>query len=172
MDPGSSTRSSRIFQCPSVPGGFAAGFVGFCRGSSVDGAVRANSVVVVAEAVELGLQVTDRVGSGLVSEPFFQGLLEPLDLALGLGVVRAAVLLVDSEQVEFVLERVSAATDSGGEDEAVVGQCGGGWPVVADGGPELGMLSLWLTRFLMPRVPRFGPWWPSHSMGVNLPSRC
>ena len=47
--------------------------------------MRANSVVVVPEAVELGLKVVDRGRWGLVSEPFLQGLLEPLDFPLGLG---------------------------------------------------------------------------------------
>jgi hypothetical protein len=42
-------------------------------------------------------------------QPFLQGLLEPLDLALGLGVVRPAVLLPDSEAAQFVLQGVAAA---------------------------------------------------------------
>ena len=43
-------------------------------GCAVEGAVRADGVVVVAEGVELVLEFSDRVGWGLGSEPFLQGL--------------------------------------------------------------------------------------------------
>ena len=61
--------------------------------------------------------------------------MEPFDLALGLRVAGAAVLLGDAEQREQVLEGVAAATESGGVDAAVVGQRRGREPVlVGDGG--------------------------------------
>ena len=42
-------------------------------------------------------------------EPFLEGLLEPLDLALGLGMVRLAVLLGDAQAAQFGLQAVAAA---------------------------------------------------------------
>jgi hypothetical protein len=48
--------------------------------------------------------------------------------ALGLGVVRLAVLLGDPEAAQFVLEGVAAAPaagQAGGEDHAVTGEGGG-----------------------------------------------
>jgi hypothetical protein len=56
--------------------------------------VRPLVVVVGGEGVELGLQAGEVSGGGLGGEPFLDGLLEPLDLALGLRVVGLAVLLV------------------------------------------------------------------------------
>ena len=55
-------------------------------------------------------------------EPLLQGLVQALDLALRLGMVRAAVLLRDAELVQFDLERVGASTVAGGEHHSVVGQ--------------------------------------------------
>ena len=81
-------------------------------------------------------------GGGLVrlgAEPVFHRLLEPLDLALGLGVVRLAVLLLDAEAAQLVLEGVAAAAaagQAGGEDHAVVGQGGGRNAVLLAGGAE------------------------------------
>ena len=132
-----------VFSDSPVPVGscwgcFRAGGVGLCRCSPVEGSVRADGVVVVPERVELGLKVLDRLGRGLGSEPFLQGLLESFDFPLGLWVVRSAVLLIDAEQVQLVLERVPAVADAGGENEAVVSEGGGGRPVFADCGAELG----------------------------------
>jgi hypothetical protein len=70
-------------------------------------------VVVGGQGVELGLQFGDGGRGGLGGQPFLERLLEPLDLALGLRVVRLAVLLVDSEAAEFVLEVVAAAFAAG-----------------------------------------------------------
>jgi len=48
-------------------------------------------------------------------------LVEPFDLALGLG-WRESRLLPDAEDREEVLERVAAAAEPGGVDPAVVGE--------------------------------------------------
>jgi hypothetical protein len=47
---------------------------------------------------------------------------EPLGLALGLGVSRGAVLLLDTEKRQHVFERVAAAGEPGGVDGAVIGE--------------------------------------------------
>ena len=52
--------------------------------------------------------------------------------------VGASVFLVDAEEIQLVLERVAAATDSGGEDEPVIGQGRRWWPVFADIVAEVG----------------------------------
>ena len=55
-------------------------------------------VVVVDEGVEQGLQLGDGGRLvGLGAEPFFQGLLEAFDFALGVWMVGLAVLLGDVE---------------------------------------------------------------------------
>ena len=61
-------------------GGFGAGGVDL-GGSALagGGAVRAAGVVFDGELVELGLQVSDRVGGWLGAQPLLQGLLEPFD---------------------------------------------------------------------------------------------
>ena len=66
-------------------------------------------VVVGGKGAGLGLEPGEGGGWGLGGQPFLQGLLEPLDLALGLGVVRPAVLLPGSQPPQFVLEAVAAA---------------------------------------------------------------
>jgi hypothetical protein len=68
-------------------------------------------------------------GVGSRGEPTFEGLAEAFDLALGMGVAGAAVLLFDAEGVDQVLEVALAAVvarESGGVDPAIVGQrrCG------------------------------------------------
>ena len=71
---------------------------------------------------------------GLGAQPVLQGLLEPFDLALGLRVVRLAVLLGDVPAAQFVLEAVAAAfaaRQAGGEHHPVVGQRRGRGPVAA-----------------------------------------
>ena len=88
--------------------------------------MRAPGVAGAGEGVEQGLKV--REGGGLArlgAEPVLHGLLEPLGLALGLGVVRLAVLLGDAESAQLVLQGVAAAPaacEAGGEDHAAVGQ--------------------------------------------------
>jgi len=70
---------------------------------------------------------------------------EPFDLAAGGGVAGSGVLLDDAEAVELDFEAVAAAGaaqaaagQAGGEDHAVVGECGGGDPVCGNGCAELG----------------------------------
>jgi hypothetical protein len=70
--------------------------------------VRAAGVVEAGELVEEGLEAGQGGGLGwLGAEPFLEGLLEPLDLALGLGVVRLAVLLAGAEVVQLGLQGVA-----------------------------------------------------------------
>jgi hypothetical protein len=72
--------------------------------------VRALAVVDAGEGVQQGLELGR--GGGLVrlcAEPVLHGLLESFNLALGLGVVRLAVLLGDAEAAQFVLECVAVA---------------------------------------------------------------
>ena len=145
--PESSTRSWRtrswVSASRSVPGWLWAGVVGGGRGGPVrQGAVRAVVVVVVDEGVEQGLQLGDggRLG-GLGAQPLLHGLLESFDLAAGGGVVGAGVLLDDVQAAQLVLEAVAAAAaagEPGGEDHAVVGQRGGGIPVLVCGFAEGG----------------------------------
>ena len=102
--------------------------------------MRPAGVVDAGEGVQQGLELGE--GGGLVrlgAEPVLHGLLEALDLALGLGVVRLAVLLLDAEAAQLVLEGVAAAFaagQAGGEDHAVVGQGGGRDAVLRAGGAE------------------------------------
>lgn len=59
-----------------------------CGGDpSAGAAVGTPGVVVVAEPVELGLELADGGGGLLVAEPLLLGLVETLDLATGLGMV-------------------------------------------------------------------------------------
>ena len=77
--------------------------------------MRAVLVVLDEEAVEQALEFAD--GGGLLrlsAEPFLQCLLEPFDLALGLGMVGLTVLLGDVQGAELSLE-VVAATFAAGE---------------------------------------------------------
>jgi hypothetical protein len=80
----------------------------------------------------------------LGGEPFLQGLVEAFDLAAGLRVVRAGVLLLNAEGGQFLLEPVpggaaaAAAGEPGGVDQPVVGQDRGGNAMSCHDGPELG----------------------------------
>jgi hypothetical protein len=85
--------------------GFGAPGVGLGGGAPVQGAVGTAGVVVVGERVGLVLQA-GQGGAWPRVQPAFEGLVEALDLALGLGVVRGAVLLGDAEGEEFDLEAV------------------------------------------------------------------
>jgi len=80
-----------------VGDGFGAGSEGFGGGVSLQCPVRALGVVVAGEAVQLGLEGFDRGGGFLFGEPFLLGLVEPFDLAAGLGVVGAGVVKADPE---------------------------------------------------------------------------
>lgn len=57
----------------------------FGGGDASDPTVGSLVVVVVDERVELGLQLGDVLGEGLAAQPFLERLLEPFDLAAGLG---------------------------------------------------------------------------------------
>ena len=80
------------------------------------------------EAVELGLQLVQGGGGGLSGEPALQGLVETLDLALGLRMAGMAVLLADAQVGEQVLEAVAAAGEARGVDRPVVGEGEAGSP--------------------------------------------
>ena len=67
-------------------GGLGGRFVRLGGCAAFEGAVRPFVVVDVAEFGQELVQVRDGVGLGLVFEPFFEGLVETFDLALGLGV--------------------------------------------------------------------------------------
>jgi hypothetical protein len=106
-------------------GGFGGLRVGLGRCAAVQCLVRAFVVVDLPEFGQLFVQLLHGVGAGLPGEPFFQGLVEALDFALGLRVVRGAVLLCDAQSGNQVLEGVPAALSSGqagGVNHAVVGQ--------------------------------------------------
>src|SRR5699024_9562908 len=105
-----------------VRGGLGQGGVGLCWGAAADGAVWAVVVVPVLEAIKQGLQLGERGWSWAGGEPAFEGLVEAFDLALGLGVAGAAVLLLDAVGVQEFLEAVTASFAAGqasGGDQAV-----------------------------------------------------
>ncbi len=86
--------------------GFRGGVVGLARCLTVEGSVGAAFVVVLAELVELLLELGECAGRWAGSEPALQGLVKPFGLALGLGVAGSPVLLPDTEQRQDVFERV------------------------------------------------------------------
>ncbi len=51
---------------------------------------------------------------------------------MGLGVEGLAVLLLDAQGGQQVFEGVAGGAGAGGEDEPVIGQGGGWWPVGGD----------------------------------------
>ena len=78
-------------------------------------------------------------GGGLAGEPFLQGLVEPLDLAAGLGVVGAGVPEGDVQGGELDFQGdPAAAAGLAGEHRAVIGQHRGGQAVLAGGLAEHG----------------------------------
>ena len=94
--------------------GFGPGGAGDGGGGPVlERAVRPLVVVKVGELVELGLQFGGGGGGRAGGQPFLQGLLEPFDLALGLGVVRAAVFLGDAQGSQLGFQAVAAAPAAG-----------------------------------------------------------
>ena len=109
--------------------GFGPGPVGLARGGALHCPAGAVLVVVLAEGVELGLEAGQGGGGRLRGQPAFLGLVEPFDLALGLGVEGVAVLLGDAQGGQQVLEGVPAAAEAGGVDAPVVGEGRGGQPV-------------------------------------------
>ena len=96
--------------CTVAGGGLGAGLVGGGGGGLAgQGPVRPPVVVLVSEGVQQGLEFAGGGGLGaLGGQPFFEGLLESLDFALGLGVVGFPVLLPDSEAAQLGLEAVAA----------------------------------------------------------------
>ena len=124
-------------------GGFGPGGVGGGgSGPGRQGFVRPAGVVVAGERVELGLELGEGAGLGVLGgEPVLQGLLEPFGFTLGLGVVGLSVLLGDAQAAQLVLEGVAAAPAAGvpgGEHHPVVSERGGGCAVGGDGGAEGG----------------------------------
>ena len=113
-------------------GGFGGGAVGVAWGSAVQRAVWALLVVMLAELVELALQLRGAAGRWAGSEPALQGLVEPFGLALGLGVSGGPVLLADTEQRQDVFEGVAPAGEPRGVDAAVIGQRACRRPVIVD----------------------------------------
>ena len=95
--------------------------------------MRPGGVVVGGELVELGLQPADGGGGVVAGEPFFEGLVEALDLAAGLRVVGAAVSEGYPQRGEFAFERdPAAAAVEAGEDRTIeflsgVKEFGGVW---------------------------------------------
>ena len=81
--------------------------------------MRADLVVARAEPVELALQLGDRGGRILASEELLQRLMEPLDLATGLRVVRPGVHVADPEPVALELEHAAPAAGRRGEHGTV-----------------------------------------------------
>src|SRR3970040_2764375 len=67
------------------------------------GSMRPHVVVVGEEAIDLGLQLPARGRLGLLGKERLHRLVEPLDLAAGLGVVGPRVAVVDPESPQFGL---------------------------------------------------------------------
>lgn len=127
-----------------VGGGCGFGVGGVDRGGGGpvwQGPVGSAVVVFVDELLQELLQIGEGGWLvGLCSELFLECLLEPLHLALGLGVVGSAVLLGDPEVVQVGFQcgasTLAAATcEADGVDDAVVGECGCG--VVALAGRQV-----------------------------------
>jgi hypothetical protein len=93
---------------------------------------------VLAEFVELALQLAERPRGRSRSQPALQRLVKSLDLALGLRMSRRPVLLLDAEQRQEALERVAAAAEAGGVDAPIVGQRRGRGAVGIDRRQERG----------------------------------
>ena len=83
-------------------------------------------VIGAGEGVQESLQFADGGGLGVLgAEPFLGGLLESLDFALSLGMVRFPVFLGDAAAPELGFQAVAAAPaagETGGEDHPVIGQ--------------------------------------------------
>ena len=125
-------------------------------GAAVQSSMRSVFVVVLGERVELPLELLDGDGGGSGLKPALQGLVEPLDLALGLGVAGRSVLLADAEQREEVLKRVASATEPGGIDPAVIGEGAGRRPVTLQALKERAhdrVAGDWLVRGAPQQIP-------------------
>ena len=118
---------------------FDGGVVGLDGCFPVQRPVRALMVIDVAEFLELGVEVLQGLCPRLAAEPFLQGLMEPLNLSLGLRVARGPVFLRDFQGVQEGLEAVAAAFaagEAGGIDQTVVRQGGSRQAVVVGGFEE------------------------------------
>ncbi len=93
-------------------------------------------VVVVAEDVQLALQVGQRSGCRLLGQKALEGLMEALDLAAGLWMVGAGVFGLDAQAGQLELEEHLAAAGAAGEDGGVVAEQGSGQIELAGGGME------------------------------------
>src|SRR5215207_3056651 len=97
--------------------------VGLGGGAPTDRPVRPGGVVVGGEPVQLALQRPDRGRRGLGREPLLLGLVEPLHLAAGLGMVGPGMIEPHAEDTEFDLQRDPALTALfGGEHCTVVAE--------------------------------------------------
>jgi hypothetical protein len=91
--------------------------------------VRPLGVVVAAEGVELGLQLPQGPGPGPGGEPLLEGLVEPFDLAAGLGVVGPGVPKPNPSTVQGDLQgHAAVAAGAAGEHRAVIAEHGGWVP--------------------------------------------
>ena len=99
-------------------------------------------VVVAAELVEAGLQLGEVTGQAvaavLAAQPPLEGLLEPFDLAGGLGVIGAAGERADPGVTQPGFEQHLEAAQLAGEAQPVVRQHPGGQPPTLGGCTERG----------------------------------
>ena len=84
--------------------------------------MRTRHVVVVDEAIELALELALRFRWSLLSQVLLQGLMEALDLALGLWVIGLAMLGGDAERQQLSLGGGGPFDGAGREDRPVVGE--------------------------------------------------
>ena len=117
-------------------GGLDGGGIGLGWGGAMERTMRPDLVVDAGEAVQLGLQFGDRWRRLVERRASASGLVEALDLALGLGMVGMAVLLCDAEVGEQVFEAVAAAGEAGSVDRAIVSECGLRQAIDAGSGQE------------------------------------
>jgi len=109
--------------CGSLSGfGLEASIEDSDRSLAIEGAVRSAVVVVVAEGVELELQLVQGGGGSLLAKEALEGLVEALDFAAGLRVIGTGVLEVDAQTLKLQLEEDLAAAGLGGEDGGVVAE--------------------------------------------------
>ena len=94
---------------------------GFGRRLPGDRPMRSDLVVVGAEPTEHFLQLADRLGLVVLGQVALLGLVEALDLAAGLGVIRPGVDVFDPQPVALELERATS-TPGRGEHRPVVGE--------------------------------------------------
>src|SRR5260370_28249685 len=102
--------------------GLESGLEGLKRSPTIDRSMRSLLVVVEAEGVELELKMSRALGWGLPLQVALQGLVEALDFAAGLGVIRTRVPGLDSQSVELRFEHDPALAWCAAEDRRVVAQ--------------------------------------------------